>query len=133
MIVKQLIGKKENSNLLFLTYLIYIKNNNKTNKKNGNCVGVYCIAFHCVAFHCVALALYCIALAFLLCYVALYLLLHCTCFSRLWVTQNRMGTGYAFLLAVYKSVFILSTLSVISDMIQLSKQKLFKGLRKIVK
>jgi len=43
MIIKlKLTGKKENSNLLFLTYLIYIKNNNKTNKKTGHCVGVYC-------------------------------------------------------------------------------------------
>jgi len=42
MIVKQkLTGKKENSDLLFLAYLIYIKNNNKTNKQTGHCVGVY--------------------------------------------------------------------------------------------
>jgi len=66
MIVKpKLTGKKDNSNLLFSTYLIYIENNNTTNKKNGHCVGVYCIVFHCVAFHCIALAF----------------ILRCTCFS----------------------------------------------------
>jgi len=52
MIVKQkLTGQKDNSNLLFLIYLIYIKNNNKTNEKSGHCVEVYCIVFHFVAFH----------------------------------------------------------------------------------